>query len=45
VPGDGDVLVRIHATTVNQTDCHIRRAKPFFWRFFAGDRASSSDGG
>jgi NADPH:quinone reductase-like Zn-dependent oxidoreductase len=45
VPGDGDVLVRIHATTVNQTDCHIRQAKPFFWRFFAGDRASSSDGG
>ncbi len=33
---DDEVLVRVHATTVNQTDCHIRAAKPFFWRFFAG---------
>jgi NADPH:quinone reductase-like Zn-dependent oxidoreductase len=30
------VLVRVHATTVNQTDCHMRRAKPFIWRFFLG---------
>lgn len=36
VPKDDEVLVRIHATTVNQTDCHIRRARPFLWRFFAG---------
>jgi NADPH:quinone reductase-like Zn-dependent oxidoreductase len=36
VPGENDVLVRIHATTVNRTDCHIRAAKPFVWRFFAG---------
>jgi NADPH:quinone reductase-like Zn-dependent oxidoreductase len=36
VPGDDEVLVRVHATTVNQTDCHIRRARPFLWRFFAG---------
>jgi NADPH:quinone reductase-like Zn-dependent oxidoreductase len=38
VPEAGEVLVRVHATTVNQTDCHIRRAKPFIWRFFAGLR-------
>jgi NADPH:quinone reductase-like Zn-dependent oxidoreductase len=36
VPGDDEVLVRVHATTVNRTDCHIRQAKPFMWRFFAG---------
>jgi NADPH:quinone reductase-like Zn-dependent oxidoreductase len=38
VPEDDEVLVRIHATTVNRTDCHIRQANPFFWRFFAGLR-------
>jgi len=36
VPGDDEVLVRVLATTVNRTDCHIRQAKPFMWRFFAG---------
>ena len=36
VPGDDDVLVRVRATTVTQTDCHIRRARPILWRFFAG---------
>ena len=38
VPGDGDVLVRIHATTVNRTDCGWRSAKPFFVRYFIGLR-------
>jgi NADPH:quinone reductase-like Zn-dependent oxidoreductase len=38
VPKDDEVLVRVHATTVNRTDCHIRAAKPFVWRFFAGLR-------
>jgi NADPH:quinone reductase-like Zn-dependent oxidoreductase len=32
VPKDGEVLVRVHATTVNRTDCHIRAADPFLWR-------------
>jgi NADPH:quinone reductase-like Zn-dependent oxidoreductase len=36
VPNDDEVLVKIHATTVNRTDCHIRAANPFMWRFFAG---------
>ena len=36
VANDDEVLVKVHATTVNQTDCHIRAAKPFLWRFFAG---------
>ena len=30
--GDDDVLVRVHATTVNRTDCAYRAAKPFFMR-------------
>jgi NADPH:quinone reductase-like Zn-dependent oxidoreductase len=37
-PKEDQVLVRIHATTVNRTDCHVRRANPFMWRFFAGLR-------
>jgi NADPH:quinone reductase-like Zn-dependent oxidoreductase len=37
-PGDDEVLVKVHATTVNRTDCHVRQAKPFIWRFFAGLR-------
>jgi NADPH:quinone reductase-like Zn-dependent oxidoreductase len=31
-----EVLVRIHATTVNRTDCGIRAAKPFLTRYFTG---------
>jgi NADPH:quinone reductase-like Zn-dependent oxidoreductase len=38
VPKEDEVLVRVHATTVNRTDCHIRKADPFFWRFFMGLR-------
>ncbi|URM99354.1 NAD(P)-dependent alcohol dehydrogenase [Actinomadura madurae] len=34
--GDGDVLVKVHATTVNRTDCSYRAAKPFFMRAITG---------
>ncbi len=34
--GDGDVLVRVHATTVNRTDCAYRAARPFFMRALTG---------
>jgi NADPH:quinone reductase-like Zn-dependent oxidoreductase len=34
--GDDGVLVRVHATTVNRTDCACRAARPFFMRFFTG---------
>lgn len=34
--GDGDILVRVHATTVNRTDCAYRAASPFFVRTFTG---------
>ncbi|GAA3746788.1 NAD(P)-dependent alcohol dehydrogenase [Salinactinospora qingdaonensis] len=34
--GDHDVLVRVHATTVNRTDCAYRAARPFIVRAFTG---------
>jgi NADPH:quinone reductase-like Zn-dependent oxidoreductase len=36
VPEDDQVLVKIHATTVNRTDCGLRSAKPFVTRFVTG---------
>ena len=36
VPGPGDVLVRVHSTTVNRTDCGLRSATPWIARFFTG---------
>jgi NADPH:quinone reductase-like Zn-dependent oxidoreductase len=37
-PAADEVLIRVHASTVNRTDCHRRAAKPFFWRFVEGLR-------
>jgi NADPH:quinone reductase-like Zn-dependent oxidoreductase len=36
VPEADEVLVKVHATTVNRSDCGWRSAKPFFARFFTG---------
>ena len=36
VPKDDEVLIRVRATTVTQTDTHARRPDPFFWRLFVG---------
>ncbi|HEX6576918.1 MAG TPA: NAD(P)-dependent alcohol dehydrogenase [Jiangellaceae bacterium] len=33
---DNEVLVKVHATTVNRTDCGYRAAKPFILRLFSG---------
>jgi NADPH:quinone reductase-like Zn-dependent oxidoreductase len=33
---DHEVLVKVHATTVNRTDCGFRAGKPFFVRFLTG---------
>ena len=38
VPADDEILVRVHATTVNRSDCGWRQGKPFFSRFFTGVR-------
>ena len=37
-PGPGEVLIRVRATTVSQTDTHIRKPSPWVWRLFAGLR-------
>lgn len=36
VPKDNEVLIKIHATTVNRTDCGFRSAEYFIIRFFSG---------
>lgn len=35
-PKEEEVLVKIHARTVNRTDCAMLRAKPFIMRFLTG---------
>jgi NADPH:quinone reductase-like Zn-dependent oxidoreductase len=35
-PKDNQVLVKVHATTVNRTDCGFRAGKPFFVRALTG---------
>jgi NADPH:quinone reductase-like Zn-dependent oxidoreductase len=35
-PGADELLIRIHATTVNRTDCGVRAADPVIVRFFTG---------
>ena len=36
IPKDHEVLISVHATTVNRTDCANLTAKPFIMRFFLG---------
>jgi len=33
---DREILIRVHATTVNRSDCGFRAASPFVSRFFSG---------
>lgn len=36
IPNDNEVLIKVHATTVNRTDCANLTAKPFIMRFVLG---------
>jgi NADPH:quinone reductase-like Zn-dependent oxidoreductase len=36
VAGPEEILVKVHATTVNRTDCAVMTGKPFIMRFFTG---------
>lgn len=36
VPKDNEVLIKVHASTVNRTDCGFRSAEYFIVRFFSG---------
>jgi len=36
VPEDDEVLIKVHATTVNRTDCATIKAVPFFMRIVTG---------
>ncbi len=36
VPGENEILVKVHASTVNRTDCAAIRAKPFIMRLVTG---------
>lgn len=36
IPKDDEVLIRIHAGTVNRSDCHVLTGKPFVMRLFTG---------
>lgn len=35
-PKEDEVLIKVHATTVNRSDCHVLSGKPFFMRLFTG---------
>jgi NADPH:quinone reductase-like Zn-dependent oxidoreductase len=41
-PKDDEVLIRVRATTVTQTDVHARAASPAMWRLFLGLRRPRS---
>ncbi len=36
VPADGELLIKVHGTTVNRTDCHYRSARPPVMRLMSG---------
>ena len=36
VPKEHELLIKVHASGVNRTDCGFLRAKPFITRFFSG---------
>ena len=41
---DNEVLVKVHATTVNRTDCGYRAAKPFYLEVLHRAHQAEGDG-
>jgi len=41
-PSDNGLLIRVHHTTINRTDCSVLTGKPFVMRFFIGLMKPSS---
>src|SRR5882757_7623249 len=35
-PKDDEVLIKVYATSVNRTDCHVLSGRPFIMRLFTG---------
>lgn len=35
-PADNEILIRVYATTVNRSDCHVLSGKPWFMHLFTG---------
>ena len=35
-PKDDELLIKVYATTVNRSDCHVLTGRPFFMRLFTG---------
>ena len=42
-PNDDEVLVKIHAASINAGDWHALRGAPFYVRFFRASRADEQD--
>jgi len=36
IPRENDVLIKVHAATVNRSDCHVLSGLPLFMRLFTG---------
>lgn len=36
IPKENELLIKVHATTVNRSDCHVLSGRPFFMRFLTG---------
>jgi len=36
VPAENEILIRVHASTVNRSDCHVLSGRPLFMHLFTG---------
>src|SRR6185436_20164699 len=36
IPKENEVLIKVYATTVNRSDCHVLSGKPYALRLFTG---------